>query len=387
MPGLRWRSGSRCNASAFLGEIWRGSIQALSRVGRARRRGALEPSAIMSRMKPRGAAASACASRSPATDRVPGAAHQGHIAGLDRGFYRVGAGRATSSPTRSFKPLLVFGDRGGDVFRRLLAAFDLQRSVAGIGGFAAATRVMKRVTPKYHPQGAKRMGNENTTPSRRSGPSAGSGLAVAGGTCRCMARPAFAITPGRDQEAGQDRDRHPGRQPALGLSSAAAASRGGHRRRYRRKLFGKAFLGVTVPSSWRSRCREPDPCPDRRDAATCCSRPWRCCPDRAKAVQFSKPYVANHHRAAGRRQGHGRGEDQCRYEVKLTIGGRARSSCAGHAKSPKNAPAGTNILRLRRGCGVGPGGDFRPGPGRRRQHLLHPVGWTRRNPACSSRSC
>ena len=90
--------GFTLHASAYLGEIWRGAIEAVPR-GQTEAAKALEPQLRLAH-EGRDPAAGA-AHLAAGDDRLPRAAHQGHLARRHRRLHRAHPRRATSSRTRS----------------------------------------------------------------------------------------------------------------------------------------------------------------------------------------------------------------------------------------------------------------------------------------------
>ena len=130
-PWIAAALGLMLNASAFLGEIWRGCIEAVPR-------GQWEAATALGLRYPAGCATSSC--RRPlkiavaADRRLPGAAHQGHLARRDHRLHRTHP-RRPDRQQRDLPAVPGVRDRRRALLRPVLAVV------------AAGRRLERRATP------------------------------------------------------------------------------------------------------------------------------------------------------------------------------------------------------------------------------------------------
>ena len=149
MPGSPRRSALTLYASAFLGEIWRGCIQAIPR-GQWEGARALALGHLLA-AAPRDPAAGA-AHRDPADGRLPGAAAEGHVARLDHRLHRAHARRADGQQ-RDLPAVHRLRAGGGALLHAVLAAVDLQSAARAAPRSRAARPRRSSPSDRRHSHG------------------------------------------------------------------------------------------------------------------------------------------------------------------------------------------------------------------------------------------
>ena len=119
-----------------------------------------------------------------------------------------------------------------------------------------------------------------------------------------------------------------------------------------------------------------------RAASTCCSPPWRCCRSAPRRCSSASPMSPTSSCCSRPKI----------VEIKTNADmGKYSTSASPRASAQdtqvtKNAPAGTNIRRFDGDAAAIQALRLRPGPGARRQHVLHRAARARRSPASTRTS-
>ena len=236
-----------------------------------------------------------------------------------------------------FKPLLVFGIVGHPLFRHLLAALALWRAAGTQVCRGRALKAAGKAWTDQHKINRRRDDHEEQQilkPNRRESCSRAPPLLA---MPALMTRSAFAITPAEIKTKGKVVIGIQGDNPPWGFVNSAGKQEGLDADIA--ELFGKD-LGVPVefvPLEVANRI--PALTAGRVDLLFAT---MAMLPERAKAVQFSKPYVANMIVLLAPKTT----EIKTNADMgKLTIA-RRRAPAPRTPQVTKNAPAGTNILRF-----------------------------------------
>ena len=274
--------GFTLHASAYLGEIWRGSIEAVPR-GQVEAAKALSLD-YFSRMKDI-VLPQASPHLTSGDDRLSCPAHQRHVARSVRRFHRTDAGRYDGLQP-NLQTATGLRNCRNDLLRHLLAAVILRQSAGKPSLPRPRDDRASAISPATKkPQGVSDMKDSKLNLDRRQLLLTGAAAVVAPAV---LVTSAFAITPDEIKKRGKVIIGIQGDNPPWGYVNSSGKQQGldadvG-------QLYGK-YLGVPVefmPLEVANRI--PALTSGRVDILFATMAMF---PDRAKAVQFSKPYVAN----------------------------------------------------------------------------------------------